>query len=169
MRSFIASTCLLVAPWCIASNSGAPSPDAFDVAAERARREEIRRATRAQEDERRKRSGEPYLVNHVEARISSKPKTGTLDPVEVVIKVDEHGLIRGAFFPKQNDPLVERAVIDAVWQWRYSPRIVDGSPTRFETTVLVPVKRTREGRPDKPRKPLPTPPASPAGPEGRQP
>jgi protein TonB len=34
-------------------------------------------------------------------------------------------------------PLLDRAAIDAVRQWRYSPLVLNGKPTRFVLTVTV--------------------------------
>jgi periplasmic protein TonB len=57
-------------------------------------------------------------------------------PVVLKVEINENGGI-DALTLVSGDPLLTRAAIEAVRQWRYSPYLINGKPVRASTQVVV--------------------------------
>ena len=121
--AILASVCLRAAD--------APAEVPFDVKAERARRDAIRKARQTEADEKFKKTGTPYVLSKVEARFPAEA-TKDYHLLKVRVAIDEKGIVRGISFPETPEPDFEMAAAQAIWRWRYSPRIVDGVAVRCE-------------------------------------
>jgi protein TonB len=46
----------------------------------------------------------------------------------------------------EGSPVLAQSAMDAVKQWRYKPFLLDGKPTKRETTVTIDFKLPSDGR-----------------------
>jgi periplasmic protein TonB len=81
-------------------------------------------------------------------------KTHNVDPIYPVVArnagiygdvilhatIDTNGKI-GSIRPVQGEPILVKASIDAVKQWRYRPFIFNGKPVQVETTIKIQFRR----------------------------
>ncbi|HEV8184138.1 MAG TPA: energy transducer TonB [Candidatus Angelobacter sp.] len=86
----------------------------------------------------------------VSSGVAEGLKTHTVDPIypavarqagiygDVVLHatIDTNGKI-SSIRPVQGDPILVKASIDAVKQWRYRPYVFNGKPVEVETTILI--------------------------------
>jgi TonB family protein len=123
----------------------APKEEAFDVRAERARRDAVKRAKQVQDIERMKKAGEAFQIKYVAPKFpSDAPKDVSLVMVTAAIHIDEAGVVRGIRIESPSNPLFDWAVVEAVWQWRYSPQKSGGAAVPFDWHETVAVVREPE-------------------------
>ena len=126
----------------------------LDISAERARREALRQANRAKEEEQLRKSGAPYLIHHVQPRFPIAEK-GNFRALRVTITVDEKGIVRGVAFQDEPDLPFELAALEAIFQWRYSPRKIAGAAVRSEVFELIKFNRPPRQKANKALEPTP--------------
>ena len=83
---------------------------------------------------------EPKVIQRVEPIYpADAQKAGVHGPVKIEIEIDEFGNVSEARIV-QGNPLLNRAAIEAVGQWRYSPLILNGVPIPVMTDVELTFK-----------------------------
>jgi TonB family protein len=65
---------------------------------------------------------------------------GWSGPVELRATIDEHGAVREVE-AVSGPPVLSRAAVDAVKQWRYEPSLLNGTPVQVETEITVNFKK----------------------------
>jgi TonB family protein len=74
-----------------------------------------------------------YRVEPVYSAIAAVARIGGVVVVEATVDVD--GSIESATVVRSTSPLLDKAAIDALKQWRYAPLVIAELPTRFVVTV----------------------------------
>ena len=78
----------------------------------------------------------PALVHRVEPvfpDLAVAAQLGGMVILEAV--VDTEGCVESVTVLRPRHPLLDRAAVDALKQWRYSPLVLNGIPTSFVLTV----------------------------------
>jgi TonB family protein len=126
MRKFAALICLTST---LCGQDAKPSGDApFDVGAERARREAIKRA----------KDGivEPVLIKNVPIELPPEAKKpGFHGVVEVMVYIDADGTVTSAEISKSTNHVLDAAVVSAVRQQRYIPGKRKGKAVPYGRTI----------------------------------
>lgn len=60
----------------------------------------------------------------------------TQGSVSMLVNVDQRGEIEDIYV-EEGDPVLAKAAVDAVSQWHYKPYLLNGSPTKLESMVIV--------------------------------
>jgi TonB family protein len=78
---------------------------------------------------------QPQVVHRVDPVLPEIPRRHVKIEVEVVVASD--GSVKDAKLRNPQGGMYERAIIEAVRQWRYTPGIVDNEPAEMTTLVTV--------------------------------
>jgi protein TonB len=80
---------------------------------------------------------EPTLVRRVEPKYPSIAVAAHVEGTVILeAQVDENGRVQNVRILR-SIPLLDRAALDAVQQWQYTPVILNGRPVPFVLTVVV--------------------------------